>query len=96
MTVAEDIERIGGLVEESGNPEHRAWVERWAHEMEGAAEAADDELGEDLYDALIIWERAVLRPPGRLIPVDELLRDLGFDPAEFGIDDAECSGSVTP
>lgn len=85
MTVAEDIERIGGLVAASDNPEHRAWLERWAHDMQEACDVADEELGEDLYDALVIWERAVLRPPGRLIPVDELLRDLGYDPAEFGL-----------
>ncbi len=52
-------------------------------------------MSEDLYDALIISERTILRPPGRLIPVDELLRDLGYDSAEFGFVDGERSGSGT-
>lgn len=84
VTVAEDIERIDGLVDEFGDPEQRAWLERWAGAMEEACESADDQLAEDLYDGLIIWERVVLRPPGRVLPLDELLRELGYDPAEFG------------
>jgi hypothetical protein len=54
MPIAEDVERIDRLVEESGDREHRAWLERWARDMEEAAEAADKELCEDLLDALII------------------------------------------
>jgi hypothetical protein len=82
--IAEDIERIAALPE-ANTVARQEWLDEWGAALEGAVNQGDEELCEDLHVALIVWERTELRPSDRRTPVDEVIREFGFDPAELGI-----------
>lgn len=83
MSVVEDVERVQALLAERGTSEQRAWFASWAPDFSAAVDSADEEACEDLHIALIVFERTVLSPPRRLFTLDEVIVELGFDPADF-------------
>lgn len=79
-SIEDDVDRVSLLVQESGDPEHADWLGRWADGFDAATADEDEGLCEDLCDALIVYERTMLRPcrPEDYVPVDALIRELGF------------------
>jgi hypothetical protein len=87
MTVAGDVDRVADRVEESGSPEHWAWLKQWTDALDAAVEAEDEDLCEDLHTSLIVWERDTFRSQARLISTDEVIRSLGFPPEQLSVEE---------
>lgn len=86
MTILDDLDRIEPLLAGANEPK-RLWFVQWADEFQAAVADADDERCSDLHDQLICFERLELDPrEGPLLSIEELITELGLDPAELELD----------